>query len=98
MGLLTSGSWLAIKYGLYVSTVVGSIKGISYREINDIYNDLVIYSKKDIDIKAMEIAKCLNSEPGSYLSKIMNDIEKKIVNRKLENRKDDIISYIENNY
>ena len=86
------------KYGLYVSTVVGSIKGISYREINDIYNDLVIYSKKDIDIKAMEIAKCLNSEPGSYLSKIMNDIEKKIVNRKLENRKDDIISYIENNY
>lgn len=86
------------KYGLYVSSVVGSIKNVSYKVINDIYNNLVIYSKKDIDIKAMDIADILNRKPDSFIGNLMNLIEKEIVNGNILNCKADIIKYIKANY
>ena len=86
------------KYGLYVSTVVGSIKGISYKEINKIYKNLPIYSKKDINVKAMDISKVLNRDPGDYLSDIFVDIEKKILAGEIDNEYDTIVDYIKNNY
>jgi len=86
------------KYGLYVSTVVGSIKGIDYKEINDIYKNLVIYSKKDIKIKGMEIANILNSKPGDYLKNIFDDIERKIILGELVNEYDSLCEYITKNY
>ena len=86
------------KYGLYVSTVVGSIKGISYREINKIYKNLPIYSKRDIDISAMDIAKVLNRGPGNYLSDIFLDIESKIIDGFIDNKYDSLVEYIKNNY
>ena len=60
------------KYGLYISTVVGSIQGISYKNINHIYKNLPIYNSKDILINGEEIAKLLNKEPGKYLRDILN--------------------------
>ena len=86
------------KYGLYVSTVVGSIKGVSYKKVNNIYNNLPIYSKKDIDIKAMDISNILNREPGDYLSEILIDIEKKIIDGEIDNKYDNIANYVRNNY
>jgi len=86
------------KYGLYVSTVVGSIKGVSSKEINKIYKSLPIYSKKDINIKAIDIANILEREPGGYLSDILDDIEKKIINMDIDNEYDSIVCYIKNNY
>lgn len=86
------------KYGLYVSTVVGSIKGISYKKINNIYKSLPIYSKNDINIKAKDIAGILNKEPGHYLSDIMLDIEKKIINLEVNNDYDGLCEYVKNNY
>lgn len=86
------------KYGLYVSTVVGSIKGISYREINKIYKNLPIYSKKDINIKGKDIANILQREPGNYLSDILLDIEFKIIDGSVSNDYDCLVEYIKNNY
>ena len=86
------------KYGLYVSSVVGSIKGISYKKINDIYKNLRIHSVSDINVKAMDIAKILNKEPGNYLSDIISDIEIKIVNNEIDNVYEEIKDYILKNY
>lgn len=86
------------KYGLYVSTVVGSIKGISYREINKIYKNLPIYSKKDIKLSAMDITRILQREPGNYLSDILLDIENKIVIGDINNDYDSLSSYVKDNY
>ena len=86
------------KYGLYISSVVGSIKGISYQEINNIYKKLPIYTKKDICVNGMEIANMLHKKPGSYITDIINDLEKKIVNLELENKKDILIEYIISKY
>lgn len=90
-------NYTVYKYGLYVSTVVGSIKGISYKKINDIYSNLPIHTKKDIDISGLEISKCVNSKPGNYISKIYDDIERLILMGKLSNNKEEIINYIKNN-
>jgi len=86
------------KYGLYVSTVVGSIKGVSYKEINSIYEKLPITSKKDIKISAMDIAKILRKEPGNYLKDILIDIEKKILDLKIDNDYDNLCKYVKKNY
>ena len=86
------------KYGLYVSTVVGSIKGVSYKKINNIYKNLSIYSRSDINIKAIDIANILNREPGDYLGDILIDIEKLIVDGKIDNDKETLCEYIRNNY
>lgn len=86
------------KYGLYVSTVVGSIKGISYKKINNIYKNLDIYSRKDININASDIIKILDREPGNYLKEILSDIEIKIINREIKNEYDILCEYIKSNY
>ena len=86
------------KYGLYVSTVVGSIKGISYKEINSIYKSLPITSLKDINISAIDIAKMLNKDPGNYLKEIFKDIEDKILKLEVDNDHDSLCKYIKNNY
>lgn len=91
-------SYSVYKYGLYVSSVVGSIKGISYKEINDIYSNLVIYSRKDIKIGGMDIANALKREPGNYLRKIFDDIERKIIGLEIDNKYEDIIDYVKKNY
>ena len=86
------------KYGLYVSTVSGSIKNISYKEINNTYKKLPIYSRKDIKINGNDIAKILNRETGNYLKEIIDDIEKKIINNELKNDYDILVKYILSNY
>lgn len=91
-------SYSVYKYGLYVSSVVGSIKGISYKEINDIYSNLVIYSRKDIKVGGMDIANALKREPGNYLREIFDDIERKIIWLEIDNKYEDIIDYVKKNY
>lgn len=91
-------SYSVYKYGLYVSSVVGSIKGISYKEINDIYSNLVIYSRKDIKVGRMDIANALKRKPGNYLREIFDDIERKIIGLEIDNKYEDIIDYVKKNY
>ena len=86
------------KYGLYISNVVASIKGVSYRDVNNIYKKLSIKSIKDIVVTGMEIANILKKEPGNYIGNILSDLEEKIVEGKLENEKDKLYAYVKENY
>ena len=98
MKLCEMDKYSIYKYGLYISTVVGSIKGFSYKKINDIYSNLPIYSRKDIKLSGSDIVGILNREPGDYLSDILLDIEKKIIIGDIKNERDDLISYVKSNY
>ena len=82
------------KYGLYVSTVVYQIKKEDISKLNEIYKSLPIHNIKDIDLKPAEIPIILNKEPGNYIKKIMEDIEKKIISKKIKNNYNDIKEYI----
>ena len=86
------------KYGLYTSTVAYQIKNIDLSTLNNLYKELPIKTKKDINITSEQIVKLLNKEPGSYLKEIFSDLEKQIINNNLENNTDSILSYILNNY
>lgn len=86
------------KYGLYVNSVAGAIKGIDKKEITESYNSLIISSRDDIDITSQEIISILQKEPGKFISDIYNDIEEEILYSRLTNDKEKIVKYIENNY
>ena len=86
------------KYDLYLTTVAASILKKNITKINKIYKELPINSNKDIAITPMEIATLLNKKPGNYLKKIISDLEKEILNKKLTNNKKKISDYILKNY
>ncbi|MDD2435579.1 MAG: hypothetical protein PHO63_04935 [Bacilli bacterium] len=86
------------QYGLYIASIVGEIKGINKKLITKEYNELAIYNQKDIDINGKEISSLLNKEPGQYLKEVFNDIELKIINNELKNKKSDIKQYLLNKY
>lgn len=85
-------------YGLYISTIVSEIKGVEKQIVNERYNSLYIHNKTDIKIEAKEICELLNKKPGKFLKEIFNDLEYKLVNKLIENKKDVLKKYILEKY
>lgn len=86
------------KYGLYISTIVGEIKGIERKTINEQFNKLYITNRSEMNITTKDICDVLNKKPGSFLNPIITDIEGKIVRKELLNDKDILTEYIKSNY
>lgn len=98
MKLNNKDPYTLYKYGLYVNSVAGAIKGLNKKDITEAYNKLIIQSKDDIDITSQDIMTILNKKPGKYISDVYNDIEKEILYSRLKNKKEDLIKYISDNY
>lgn len=86
------------KYGLYVNSVAGAIKGMDKKEITNSYNNLIIHARKDIEITSEEIMEILNKEPGKYLKTVYEDLEEEILYSRLQNSKEEIKKYITEKY
>ena len=86
------------KYGLYANSVAGELKNLDLKAISESYAALVVKSRKEIDIDSEDIMKILNSKPGKYLKDIISDVEREILYRRLENKKEAISEYILKNY
>lgn len=86
------------RYGLYVNSCAGKMKGIDIKDITECYSRLVIHSRDEIDIDSETIMKILNKEPGKYIKDIYDDVEKAILYHRLKNQKEDICNYILSNY
>ncbi len=86
------------KYGLYVNSVAGELKGMDLKKISSSYQNLVIKNRKDLDIEVSDIIKIINKEPGPYINTILKDIENNVLYRRLNNNKEDICNYIIDNY
>lgn len=86
------------KYGLYIGSIAYEIMGYSKEDITALYENIQIYRRSDIVLKADEICSVLGRKPGSFLKDIYEDLEKKIVFNELHNDKDELISYIVNRY
>jgi len=84
-------------YGLYVNTVAAEKKGFDKKKVTKAYNNLPIYSKKDIKISAKEIMDIFNMKQGRYISLVMNDLEEKILKNIIINDPDTLKEYIKNN-
>lgn len=86
------------KFGLYISTIAGEIKGIDRILITQKYNELYIKNKKDIVLKPNDICQLLNKKPGPFLKEIIIDLEDKIVKKELKNEIVELTNYVKNNY
>lgn len=86
------------KYGLYVNSVAAEIKGNDIKKVTESYNNLVIQSKKDLNISSNDIMNLLNRKPGSYIKDIYIDVEREVLYRRLSNDKESISNYILNRY
>lgn len=86
------------KYGLYTNQIVANMNHIDKSKIVGLYESLPIKSRKELDITANDIERILNKKKGPFLRDIFDNIEKEVINRKLENKKEVIEEYILNNY
>jgi tRNA nucleotidyltransferase (CCA-adding enzyme) len=82
-------------YGLYICTLVAELKDINKKDLNQVYANLPIKSRLDIDIDPIEICQVLNKEAGPFLKLVISDLEHKILNDELKNEKEEIIKYLE---
>ena len=81
-------------YGCYVCVIAGINKGIKKRDILEKYENLPIKRRDDIKITAKEMCEVLNMEPGSFISKLYQKIEKEILLGNLLNDNDKIKEFI----
>ena len=80
--------------GLYLSGIAADILNIDKKIVTKMDKDLPIHERKDINIKALELIKIgLKIED---ISSIQKDLETKILNKELKNKKGEIIKYIKN--
>lgn len=86
------------RYGLYLCTVVYDIKGFDKVSLNEMYRNLAIYSKGDINIDVNTICEVLDIKPTCYIKDILEVLEKKIIYRDIVNDRKDILEFIVNNY
>jgi len=80
-----------------VNIVAAEKKGFDKKKVTKAYNNLPIYSKKDIKISAKEIMDIFNMKQGRYISLVMNDLEEKILKNIIINDPDTLKEYIKNN-
>lgn len=86
------------RYGLYVNSVAGEMKGLDKKKITESYNSLAIQRRQDLAITSEDIIDCMQREPGEYISDIYEDIEKEVLYHRLANEKNQLLDYIYKNY
>ncbi len=86
------------KFGLYICVLAGEIKAIDKCLIITKYNELPIFSLKDINITTDKICEILNKKPGPFLKELYISIQNKILDGQLINNEKEIIEYIVNSY
>ncbi|HHT38740.1 MAG TPA: CCA tRNA nucleotidyltransferase [Mollicutes bacterium] len=87
-------NYILYKYGLYITTVVASIKGIDKCVINKQYLSLPIKERKEIAFDVDYICSKYNIKAGKWVKDVYLLLEKKILEGSLENKKEDINKYI----
>lgn len=88
---------ILFKYDLYHAYIAGDILGISKVIINKIYRLMPIHEYSEIDINGSDIIEVLKIKPSKIIKIIIEDIKRDILDKKLKNKKREIIKYIENN-
>ncbi len=82
------------KEGLYICQVAASVLKINKQEINNMYANMQIKSRKDICINNIDIINILNIKPSKKLKDVYNDIELNIITNSLKNDYEEIKKYL----
>lgn len=82
--------------GTYVCYIAAQILGINEVNIYDKFDELAIKKPEDVNMTKKEIIEYLNLEDKSKVKDIFRLIEDAIINKKLDNTKEDIKRYLDN--
>ena len=82
------------KYGLYVMSIVASIKGVDKKSLIKMYADLPIKSRSEIKIDVKTLCEKLDIAPSYWLKNVYELLEKEIINGSLNNEQNDIHEYV----
>ncbi|MDD2625368.1 MAG: hypothetical protein PHR55_01180 [Bacilli bacterium] len=85
-------------YGLYICLLGAQILNIDKEKIINMYKELPVKSKNEINITAEEISTLLKKDLGSWLKPIYDDLTNKILNKKIENDNEILKKYIKDKY
>jgi len=91
-------SFSLYSYGNVISLTVGEILGVDKKNILQMYEELPIHSKSEININPVEIGEIINQEPNNFTKKILEEIEYKILVGELNNNKEVLKEYVRRNY
>lgn len=86
------------QYGLYPCIIAGEILGVSEAQISNVYKDMPIYTKNDINITGNDIMDLLHIKPGIKIKQILQDVELNILNGDIKNEEEEIKEYIIENW
>lgn len=84
------------KYGLYVISIVASIKGVDKKTINQMNASLPIKSRNEIQFNVKQFCEIYNIEPSYWLKNTYDLLEKELLSGHLENDPETINSFIAN--
>ena len=85
-------------YGLYVNSVAGEVRKMDIKKITEAYIGLVIHARREIEIDADTIMELLHKAPGRYIQEIYDDLEKEILYKRIENKREVLSQYIVSHY
>ena len=86
------------KYGLYVNQEAANIIGVDKALVASMYEELPIYTRKDLALSSSDIMNATGSSGGPIYKEIYRDITKKILLNELNNNREELIKYIVDNY
>lgn len=89
-----SDNYSLYKYGLYVMSIVASIKNTDKKILNERYISLPIKSRNEINLNVMGLCTKLNIKPSYWLKNVYEILEKEIISGTLNNDKNDIDEYV----
>ncbi len=87
------------EYGLEISTLANKILFILNKkphqkiQIEKMFNELVIKSVTDLDVRGSDILKITTKKQGAWLKNLLNELVKQVLLRNLKNEHDELIKY-----
>lgn len=75
------------EYGLYVSLIAGEILGIDVNNIHKMYQELPIYTRKDLRLSFKEICEILEVKPSRKVKNMEFFLIKEVINERVFNDK-----------
>ena len=83
--------------GLYISMVAAKVLNLNVEDIVNSYNNLVIKTKKELNITYNDLIKVIDVNEANTIKKIYNILISKVLNQELQNTSDELIKYVINN-
>jgi tRNA nucleotidyltransferase/poly(A) polymerase len=86
--------YMLYKNGLYIMSIVASIKGIDKKSLNRMYSNLPIKSRNEIKLDVNKLCTSLKIKPSYWLKDVYLALESAIIDGKIPNEQSAIHQYV----